>query len=44
LHRDPVFLLEPGDAIEFVSIDAAQFAEMDHAAQNGEPVAELVAA
>lgn len=44
LHRDPVFLLEPGDAIEFVSIDAAQFAEMDHAAQSGEPVAELVAA
>jgi KipI family sensor histidine kinase inhibitor len=42
LHRDPVFLLEPGDVITFHAIDDKQFAEQDRAAANGEFVAELV--
>lgn len=42
LHRDPVFLLEPGDAIAFYSVDGKQFAEQDHAAARGELVAQLV--
>ncbi|MCG6207172.1 5-oxoprolinase subunit PxpB [Rhodopseudomonas sp. HC1] len=44
LHRDPIFLLEPGDAISFTPIDAKQFAEQDRAAEAGEFVAELVSA
>lgn len=43
LSRDPIFLLEPGDAISFVAIDAKQFAELDRAAAHGEPVAERIA-
>jgi 5-oxoprolinase (ATP-hydrolysing) subunit B len=44
LHRDPIFLLEPGDGISFVPIDAKTFAEQDRAAEAGEIVAELIAA
>ena len=43
LHRDPIFLLEPGDAVTFAAIDANTFAEQDKAAENGEIVAELIA-
>ncbi len=43
LHRDPTFLLEPGDAITFVPVDAKTFAEQDRAAEAGEIVAELIA-
>jgi KipI family sensor histidine kinase inhibitor len=43
LHRDPIFLLEPGDAVTFYPIDAKTFAEQDRAAERGEIVAELVA-
>ncbi len=43
LHRDPIFLLEPGDAVTFVSVDAKVFAEQDRAAEAGEFIAELVA-
>ncbi|ABD07534.1 conserved hypothetical protein [Rhodopseudomonas palustris HaA2] len=43
LHRDPVFLLEPGDTISFSRIDAKEFAEQDRAAEHGEVVAELSA-
>jgi 5-oxoprolinase (ATP-hydrolysing) subunit B len=43
LHRDPIFLLEPGDAVTFFAVDARTFAEQDRAADNGEIVAELVA-
>src|SRR3954466_8981140 len=43
LHRDPIFLLEPGDAVTFSAIDAKTFAEQDRAAENGEIVAELIA-
>jgi KipI family sensor histidine kinase inhibitor len=43
LHRDPIFLLEPGDAVAFSAIDARTFAEQDRAAEAGESVAELIA-
>jgi len=44
LHRDPIFLLEPGDAVTFAAVDAKTFAEQDRAAERGEIVAELIAA
>src|SRR5882757_3009532 len=43
LHRDPTFLLEPGDAITFAAVDSKTFAEQDRAAASGEFVAELMA-
>jgi KipI family sensor histidine kinase inhibitor len=43
LHRDPTFLLEPGDAVTFFPVDAKIFAEQDRAAELGEIIAELVA-
>lgn len=43
LGRDPIFILEPGDDITFCAIDDTTFAEMDRAAEAGEPVAELIA-
>ena len=43
LHRDPIFLLEPGDAVTFSAVDANTFVEQDRAAENGEIVAELIA-
>jgi len=42
LHRDPTFLLEPGDAVTFAPVDAKTFAEQDRAAAAGEIVAELM--
>ena len=42
LHRDPTFLLEPGDAVNFVPVDARTFAEQNRAAEAGEIVAELM--
>ena len=44
LHRDPTFLLEPGDDVKFSPVDAKTFAEQDRAAEAGELVAELMAA
>jgi KipI family sensor histidine kinase inhibitor len=44
LHRNPIFLLEPGDHVTFVPIDAKTFAEQDRAAEHGDIIAELVAA
>jgi KipI family sensor histidine kinase inhibitor len=44
LHRDPIFLLEPGDYVTFSIVDAKTFAEQDRAAEAGEIVAELMAA
>ena len=44
LHRDPTFLLEPGDAVSFAAIDKKTFTEQDRAAEHGEIVAELIAA
>jgi len=43
LHRDPIFLLEPGDRVTFCAVDAKTFAEQDRAAERGEIVAELMA-
>jgi 5-oxoprolinase (ATP-hydrolysing) subunit B len=43
LHRDPTFLLEPGDRVTFSAVDAKTFAEQDRAAERGEIVAEQVA-
>jgi len=44
LHRDPIFLLEPGDHVTFSVVDAKTFSEQDRAAEAGEIVAELLAA
>ena len=44
LHRDPTFLLEPGDRVTFSPVDAKTFADQDRAVELGEIVAELVAA
>jgi KipI family sensor histidine kinase inhibitor len=44
MHRDPIFLLEPGDHVTFFAIDAKTFAEQDRAAEAGEIIAELIAA
>ena len=43
LHRNPTFLLEPGDYVTFSRIDARTFAAQDRAAEAGEIIAELVA-
>ena len=43
LHRDPTFLLEPGDRVMFSAVDAKTFAEQDRAAERGEIVAESMA-
>jgi KipI family sensor histidine kinase inhibitor len=43
LHRDPIFLLEPGDAVTFSAVDIKTFTEQDRAAERGEIVAELMA-
>jgi 5-oxoprolinase (ATP-hydrolysing) subunit B len=42
LHREPIFLLEPGDRITFFAIDEKTFAEQDKAAESGALVAELM--
>jgi KipI family sensor histidine kinase inhibitor len=44
LHRDPTFLLEPGDRVKFYVIDAKTCAEQERAAEHGEIIAELIAA
>jgi KipI family sensor histidine kinase inhibitor len=41
-HRDPMFLMEPGDAVTFYPLPASEFAELDRAAERGEVVAEMV--
>lgn len=41
-ERDPVFLIEPGDAVSFFPIDAHEWDLLDRAAAGGEPVAELL--
>ncbi|MBI5265017.1 MAG: 5-oxoprolinase subunit PxpB [Bradyrhizobium sp.] len=42
LHRNPTFLLEPGDRVTFSAVDAKTFAEQDRAAESGEVIAELI--
>jgi len=44
LHREPIFLLEPGDRVTFFAVDAKTFAEQERAAERGEIVAEQMAA
>ena len=44
LHRDPIFLLEPGDRVTFSVVDAKTFLKQDRAAEGGEIIAELMAA
>jgi KipI family sensor histidine kinase inhibitor len=44
LHRDPTFLLGPGDRVKFYQIDAKTYLEQERAAEHGEIVAELIAA
>jgi 5-oxoprolinase (ATP-hydrolysing) subunit B len=44
LHRDPVFLTQPGDCVTFYRVDEKTFAEQSRAAEAGEIVAELVTA
>jgi KipI family sensor histidine kinase inhibitor len=41
-RRDPVFLMEPGDAVTFEAIKASEFERLDRAAERGESVAELI--
>jgi KipI family sensor histidine kinase inhibitor len=43
LHREPTFLLEPGDRVTFSQVDHKTFAEQDRAAEAGEIIAELIA-
>jgi 5-oxoprolinase (ATP-hydrolysing) subunit B len=43
-RREPVFLVQPGDAVSFYAIDASEWPRLDAAAEAGEPVAELVTA
>ena len=42
LHREPTFLLEPGDRVKFYVIDAKTYVEQERAAERGEIIAELV--
>src|SRR3984893_4311024 len=44
LHRDPTFLLEPGDQVTLSPVDAKICAEQDRAAEAGGIVAEPIAA
>jgi KipI family sensor histidine kinase inhibitor len=44
LHRDPTFLLEPGDRVKFFEVDHKTYAEQERAAEHGEIIAELMAA
>jgi KipI family sensor histidine kinase inhibitor len=43
-RREPVFLIEPGDAVTFHAIDQREWAALDRAAEAGEPIAELATA
>ena len=42
LHRDPVFLMEPGDRVTFYQVDDKVFAEQERAAEAGEIIAEVI--
>ena len=42
LHRNPIFLTEPGDRVTFFAVDHKTFADQDRAAEAGEIIAELV--
>lgn len=40
--REPTFLIEAGDRVQFEPIDAARWDDLDRAAAAGEPVAEVI--
>lgn len=42
LHRDPIFLIEPGDYVTFSPVNAKTFMEQDRAAESGAIIAELI--
>jgi 5-oxoprolinase (ATP-hydrolysing) subunit B len=42
LHRNPIFLTEPGDRVTFFAIDHKTFSEQDRASEGGAIIAELV--
>jgi KipI family sensor histidine kinase inhibitor len=42
-HRQPIFLIEPGDHVAFFQIEESEWERLDRAAEAGDPVAELVA-
>jgi 5-oxoprolinase (ATP-hydrolysing) subunit B len=44
LHREPTFLLEPGDRVKFHAVDVKTYLEQERAAEHGEIIAELIAA
>ncbi|CCE09595.1 putative carboxylase [Bradyrhizobium sp. STM 3843] len=44
LHRQPTFLLEPGDEVTFYAVDIKMFTEQERAAAAGEIIAERIAA
>jgi KipI family sensor histidine kinase inhibitor len=41
-HRDPIFLMEPGDFVSFFPVPAAEWPALDRAAEAGDPVARIV--
>ena len=43
LQRDPVFLMEPGDTVNFHAIAVREFDALERAAERGDIVAELIA-
>jgi 5-oxoprolinase (ATP-hydrolysing) subunit B len=43
-HRQPIFLIEPGDHVIFLPVPASEWEALDRAAERGEAVAELVEA
>jgi KipI family sensor histidine kinase inhibitor len=41
-RREPIFLIEPGDHVSFFQVSPREWAELDRAAEAGEPVAEMI--
>jgi KipI family sensor histidine kinase inhibitor len=41
-HRDPIFLIEPGDHVSFFPVPESEWDALDRAAEAGDPVAEKV--
>jgi KipI family sensor histidine kinase inhibitor len=41
-HREPIFLIEPGDYVTFFPVPEREWQALDRAAEAGDPVAEIV--
>jgi len=41
-HRDPIFLIEPGDYVTFFPVQERDWEALDRAAETGDPVARMV--